>query len=136
MITGHKVKPCPRCGAEKTYLHISSKSPFAVQCWVCGAFGPAEETAEAAVTAWNAQGDDGKAEKWTSGPIDEKKEEKMPDTIDNSEACDYESLRKGIVGVLKRYYATDDVGEPNKEYDGEYTADEAVDDIRKIVGIV
>lgn len=58
----------------------------------------------------------------------------MPEHEDHSGACDYESLKSRIKKVLRRYFECDDNGDRNKEYDGTYGAQEAIDDIHEIVG--
>ena len=58
----------------------------------------------------------------------------MPEHEDYAEACDYESLKRRIKGVLRRYLECDDNGDPNKEYDETYSAQNAVYDIHTIVG--
>lgn len=58
----------------------------------------------------------------------------MPEHEDYSEACDYESLKRQIKKVLRRYFECDDNGNPNKEFDDTYTAQEAIDEIHRIVG--
>lgn len=60
----------------------------------------------------------------------------MPEDInvDNAEECDYNYLKSKIRGVLKRYFECDDNGDPNKEHDPDYTAQDAIDDIHDIIG--
>jgi hypothetical protein len=58
----------------------------------------------------------------------------MPDTTDYTEELDYNALKNKIKDVLRRYFETDDDGEPNKEFDDGYTAQQAIDDIHDIVG--
>lgn len=59
MITGHRVKPCPRCGAGQAYLHLMHLqllpgAPYMVRCGHCGLIGArSEESEAAAVAAWN-----------------------------------------------------------------------------------
>lgn len=53
---------------------------------------------------------------------------------DASEDCDYNYLKKQIVGVLRRYFDYNDNGDPNPEFDDTYTAQEAIDDIHEIIG--
>ena len=56
------------------------------------------------------------------------------DIIDYSETCDYEYLKKSIIGVLKKYFERDDNGDINPEFDDCYSAQNAIDDIHDIVG--
>lgn len=58
----------------------------------------------------------------------------MPDTTDYTEELDYNALKNKIKDVLRRYFETDDDGEPNEEFDDGYTAQQAIDDIHDIVG--
>lgn len=55
-----------------------------------------------------------------------------------AEAKDYEelygALTDKIKSVLRRYFEIDDNGELNKEFDDDYTAQAAIDDIHDIVG--
>ena len=55
MVTGHRVMPCPRCGAGQEHLHLQSRPPFAVRCGRCGAVGPVKPSAAEAVAGWNAE---------------------------------------------------------------------------------
>ena len=54
--------------------------------------------------------------------------------VDVAEECDYNCLKNKIKTVLRRYFEADDNGEPNKEFDANYTAQDAIDDIHDIVG--
>ena len=58
----------------------------------------------------------------------------MPDIQDYSEECDYNALKNSIKAVLRRYFEADDDGDPNKEYDPNFTAQDAVDEIKDLVG--
>ncbi len=58
----------------------------------------------------------------------------MPDTTDYTKELDYNALKNKIKGVLRRYFETDDSGNANKEFDDNYTAQNAIDDIHDIVG--
>ena len=58
----------------------------------------------------------------------------MPEAIDCTEELDYNALKNKIKAVLRRYFETNDDGEPNEEFDDGYTAQQAVDDIHDIVG--
>ena len=58
----------------------------------------------------------------------------MPEREDRVEARNYTGLRRQIKGVLRRYFECDDSGSPNKEYDETYSAQDAIDEIHKIVG--
>lgn len=53
---------------------------------------------------------------------------------DYSEECDYNYLKKRITEVLRRYFDTDDNGDPNPEFDDCFTAEEAIDEIHDIIG--
>lgn len=46
----------------------------------------------------------------------------------------YVALTDKIKSVLRRYFEVDDNGEPNEEFDEDYTAHAAIDDIHDIVG--
>lgn len=52
---------------------------------------------------------------------------------DYSEECDYNYLKKRIAKVLRRYFDTDDNGDPNPEFDDCFTAEEAIDEIHDII---
>ena len=54
--------------------------------------------------------------------------------FDYSEDCDYNSLKKRIANVLKKYFEYDDNGEPNDEYDPAFEASSALDEIHEIIG--
>ena len=43
-------------------------------------------------------------------------------------------MKNQIVAVLRRYFEYDDKGNPNAEYDPNYSAEDAIDDIHGIVG--
>jgi len=58
----------------------------------------------------------------------------MPEHEDYAEACDYEALRRGIAKVLRRCFERDDNGDPNEEYDENFSDREALDAIHQIVG--
>lgn len=58
----------------------------------------------------------------------------MADEHDYTEEVDYNALKNRIKAVLRRYFEVDDDGEPNKEFDDDYTAQQAIDDIHDIVG--
>lgn len=58
----------------------------------------------------------------------------MPDIIDYSEECDYNALKRSIIGVLKKYFECDDNGDPNPEHDDCFTAQDAIDEIHDIIG--
>ena len=66
--------------------------------------------------------------------VQQRKETTMPDTVDYSEECDYESLKKRIKDVLRKYFECDDSGNPSKEFDDRFTAQDAIDEIHEIVG--
>ena len=53
---------------------------------------------------------------------------------DYSDECDYNYLKKKITKVLRRYFDTDDNGDPNPEFDDCFTAEEAIDEIHDIIG--
>ena len=53
---------------------------------------------------------------------------------DYSEECDYNYLKKRIAEVLRRYFDTNDNGDPNPEFDDCFTAEEAIDEIHDIIG--
>ena len=53
---------------------------------------------------------------------------------DYAEDCDYNYLKKSIKDVLKRYYPTNDAGDPNPNWDDSFTAIEALDEIYEIIG--
>lgn len=56
------------------------------------------------------------------------------DSIDCSEECDYNYLKKRIVDVLRKYFEFDDSGNANPEFDANFSAQEAIDEIHDIVG--
>ena len=58
----------------------------------------------------------------------------LDNVTDYSEECDYNALKNKIKKVLKRYFECDDSGDPNKEHDPDYTAQDAIDDIHEIIG--
>lgn len=58
----------------------------------------------------------------------------LDNTTDYSAECDYNTLKNKIKKVLKRYFECDDYGDPNKEHDPDYTAQDAIDDIHEIIG--
>ena len=58
----------------------------------------------------------------------------MDNDIGIAEECDYNYLKNRIKTVLKRYFECDDCGNPNKEHDPDYTAQNAIDDIHEIIG--
>ena len=58
----------------------------------------------------------------------------LDNVTDYSDECDYNALKNKIKKVLKRYFECDDCGDPNKEHDPDYTAQDAIDDIHEIVG--
>ena len=55
-------------------------------------------------------------------------------TQDYSEECDYTALKNRIVNVLRKYFEYDDDGEPTPEFDPDYTAQAAIDEIHEIIG--
>ena len=55
-------------------------------------------------------------------------------SIDCSDECDYNYLKKRIVDVLRKHLPTDEDGNPNPEFDDCFTAEEAIDEIYDIVG--
>ena len=57
----------------------------------------------------------------------------MP-TEENTTDRRYSNLRKRIIGVLKTYFECDSDGNPNAEYDECYSAQDAMDRIREIIG--
>ena len=60
----------------------------------------------------------------------------MPEDInfDVAEDCDYNHLKRAIAAVLRKYYEYDDDGVPTKEYDKDFSAQDALDEIHEIVG--
>ena len=58
----------------------------------------------------------------------------MPDITDYSEECDYNALKNKIKAVLRRYFECDDDGDANKEYDPNFSAQDALDEIKEAVG--
>ena len=53
---------------------------------------------------------------------------------DYSEECDCNYLKKQISNVLRKYFQYDDCGEPNDEYDPDFTTQDALDEIHEIIG--
>ena len=53
---------------------------------------------------------------------------------DYSEECDCNYLKKRIANVLRKYFQYDDCGEPNDEYDPDFTPQDALDEIHEIIG--
>lgn len=53
---------------------------------------------------------------------------------DYSEECDCNYLKKQIANVLRKYFQYDDRGEPNDEYDPDFTPQDALDEIHEIIG--
>ena len=53
---------------------------------------------------------------------------------DCSEECDCNYLKKRIANVLRKYFQYDDCGEPNDEYDPDFTPQDALDEIHEIIG--
>ena len=45
-----------------------------------------------------------------------------------------DEFKEKIRGVLRRYFECNDSGTHNKEYDPDYTAQAAIDDIHEIIG--
>jgi len=69
---------------------------------------------------------------WTYGSNDE-------GTDDDDNALDdlypsVDGFAEEIRHLLRRYFECDDNGDPNAEYDPEYTAQDCIDDIRELVG--
>jgi len=58
----------------------------------------------------------------------------MPEEIDYADECDYNALKKKIRTVLRRYFECDDGGNPNEEYDPDFSAQDALDEIKEAVG--
>ncbi len=58
----------------------------------------------------------------------------MPEETDYTEELNYEALKNKIKAVLRRYFEADDLGDPNPEFDENMTAEDAVDEIKEIVG--
>ena len=58
----------------------------------------------------------------------------MPEETDYTEELDRNALKNKIKAVLRRYFDTDDSGEPTPEFDEYLTAQEAIDEIHEIVG--
>lgn len=58
----------------------------------------------------------------------------MPDIKDYSEECDYNALKNEIKKILRKYFECDDSGEMNTNYDPNYSAQDAIDDIHDLVG--
>lgn len=58
----------------------------------------------------------------------------MNDIIDYSESCDYNALKSKIKAVLRRYFEVDDDGNSNPEFDENFSADVAIDEIHEIIG--
>ena len=62
-------------------------------------------------------------------------EDNILDSIkDYSEECDCNYLKKRIANVLRKYFQYDDCGEPNDEYDPDFTPQDALDEIHEIIG--
>ena len=53
---------------------------------------------------------------------------------DCSEECDYIYLKKQIANVLRKYFQYNDRGEPNDEYDPNFTPQDALDEIHEMIG--
>ena len=53
---------------------------------------------------------------------------------DYSEECDCNYFKKQIVDVLRKYFQYNDHGEPNDEYDPNFTPQDALDEIHEIIG--
>ena len=61
----------------------------------------------------------------------------MPDYTNYTEELDNNTLKnkiKRIKAVLRRYFPTDDNGNPNPEFDDNFTSEQAIDEIYNIVG--
>lgn len=58
----------------------------------------------------------------------------MPDHIDYTEELGGNALKNKIKAVLRRYLPTDDNGNPNPEFDDNFTSEQAIDEIYDIVG--
>ena len=55
---------------------------------------------------------------------------------DCSKECDYNYLKKQIANVLRKYFQYNDRGEPNDEYDPNFTPQDALDEIHEIIGSI
>ena len=58
----------------------------------------------------------------------------MPDYTNYTEELDNNTLKNKIKAVLRRYLPTDDNGNPNSEFDDNFTSEQAIDEIYDIVG--
>ena len=58
----------------------------------------------------------------------------MPETTDYADECDYNALKKKIENILYRYFEYDDGGNPNEQYDPNFSAQDALDEIKEAVG--
>ena len=56
------------------------------------------------------------------------------DDFFNDAAAQLRNCKAKIRKVLRRYFECNDNGDPNKEHDPDYTAQDAIDDIHDIVG--
>lgn len=62
-------------------------------------------------------------------------EDNILDSVkDYSEECDCNYLKKQIADVLRKYFQYNDRGEPNDEYDPNFTPQDALDEIHEIIG--
>lgn len=48
-----KMRPCPFCGGRELRIARPGPASAAVWCRTCGTYGPARQTADDALTAWN-----------------------------------------------------------------------------------
>ena len=53
---------------------------------------------------------------------------------DCSEECDCNYLKKKIANVLRKHFQYNDRGEPNDEYDPDFTPKDALNDIHEMIG--
>lgn len=58
----------------------------------------------------------------------------MPEETDYTEELDYNALKNRVKAILRRYFECDDDGNKNAQYDPNFSASDAIDEIKEAVG--